>query len=71
MKKTSIIIIVAILAILVLAAIFLILTKIASPTPQQETQASGVSDNDVNSIGQDVNAVNDSDFSDTSLDSLG
>jgi flagellar basal body-associated protein FliL len=72
MKKTYIIITIAILAILVLAAIFfLIIHKPSLPTPQQEAQVSGVSDTEVNSIGQDVNAVNDSDFSDNSLDSLG
>ena len=72
MKKTYLIAIIAVLAVLVLAAIFfLVIHKNSVPTPQQEATASGVSDNEVASVGQDVNAVNDSDFSDTSLDSLG
>jgi hypothetical protein len=72
MKKGYIVIIIAILAILVLAAIFfLIIHKPSLPTPQQEAQVSGVSETDLNSVGQDVNSVNDSDFGDNSLDSLG
>ena len=71
MKKAAIITTVVILLILVAVAIFFVLHKASPVSPQKETQVSGVSDNDVNSVGQDVNAVNDSDFGDNALDSLG
>ena len=72
MKRGATIIVITVIALLVLAAIFfLVLHKTSPPSPQQEAQASGVSDTEVNSVGQDVSTANDSDFSDTSLDSLG
>lgn len=71
MKKTYLIVIIAVAAILIVAGIFLVIHKTSSPTPQQETQISGVSNDAVNSVGQAVDSVNDSDFSDNSLDSLG
>lgn len=73
MKKAVTITIIAVLAVLVLVAIFLVLTQKVNTTvsPEQEAQVSGVSVADMNSVGQDVNSVNDSDLSDTSLDSLG
>lgn len=76
MNKKILVILIVIAVIAIVAALLSIglhkeLNQSAqSPSQNQVQQVTGVSDSDLNSVGQDINA-SDSDFFDNSLDNLG
>jgi len=72
MRKALIISIIIVVIVIIAAIVLLSLNKAPTPaTEQQQTQVSGVSGSDVNSVGTDVNAIDDSEFNDNVLADLG